>query len=110
MTLQEFKTQIKDNSLMSIIARHFTTFVVILGAFWWLGKPRAEEFIRGTVNDRIEQVENGVDAIRTQNSEQQKTLDDVQKQQGLQQDQLNVQNEKLNLVLDQLKKIQEQTE
>lgn len=48
------------------VSRHFTTIMIILGAFWWLAVPRAEEFIREAVNDRITLVEKQLIAVQEQ--------------------------------------------
>lgn len=42
---------------LSIVMRHFTTILVIIGLSWTIAKPHAEDFIRKTVNERITKIE-----------------------------------------------------
>lgn len=51
---------------LSIILRHFTTFVAIMAFFWVVAKPHAEEFVRDTVNNRISLIEYKLDYVMRQ--------------------------------------------
>ena len=64
---------------VSIILRHFTTFVVILGFFWIVAKPHAEEFVRSAVNDRINLLEYKIDYLLREVSNMNKKLERMQK-------------------------------
>jgi len=50
------KLPIKD-PWWQIVLRHFTTFVLIVTATWWLAVPRVQAFIIETVDGRISTIE-----------------------------------------------------
>lgn len=60
---------------VSVILRHFTTFVVIISFLWIVAKPHAEDFVRSAVNDRINLLEYKIDYVLKEMTKMNKKLD-----------------------------------
>lgn len=66
------------NNWIGVLSRHITTIVIIITSMWWLATPRAEEFIRRTVNTRITTVETKLDVVQSQLREIIRRLDRIE--------------------------------
>lgn len=67
----------KPTTWWAIGLRHFTTFVIIMGAIWWLATPRVEAFVMEVVNERMTKIERRMDIHTQQLSEILRVLRDM---------------------------------
>ncbi|MGE0231415.1 MAG: hypothetical protein AB7O39_03240 [Flavobacteriaceae bacterium] len=50
-------------SAISWLSQNVSVLIVITGLLWTFGKPKAEEFVKGAVADRIDRVEQQLEAL-----------------------------------------------